>query len=80
MQILTQRYLSYEEACLATNYVIATFHPTIGQCAHQFLNNTSTPELGMIPTRNKGTPISSHIAQGIQQKISQANTVGFIKI
>ena len=32
-----------------TSYVIATFHPTIGQRAHQSLSNTATPELGMIP-------------------------------
>ena len=34
----------------ATSYVAATFHPTIGQRAHQSLSNTATPELGMIPT------------------------------
>ena len=33
----------------ATSYVAATFHPTIGQCAHHSLSNTSTLELGMIP-------------------------------
>ena len=33
----------------ATNYVAAMFHPTIGQRAHQSLNKTATPELGMIP-------------------------------
>ena len=61
---------------LATNYVAATFHPTIGQRAHQSLSNTSTPELGMIPQgiRNEA---GSHIAKGTQ--INQANTVGFIK-
>ena len=32
-----------------TSYVAATFHPTIGQRAHQYLSNTNTPELGMIP-------------------------------
>ena len=79
MQRLTQRYLSYEEARLATSYVVATFHPTIGQCAHQYLNNTATPKLGMVPTRNKGTLAGSHIAK-VYQNFSQANTVGFIKI
>ena len=39
----------------ATSYVVATFHPTIGQRAHQSLSNTATPELGMIATRNKET-------------------------
>ena len=32
-----------------TIYIIATFHPTIGQHAHQSLRNTTTPELGLIP-------------------------------
>ena len=32
-----------------TSYVVATFHPTIGQGAHQSLSNTTTLELGMIP-------------------------------
>ena len=72
--------LILEEACPATSYVIATFHPTIGQCSHQYLSNTTTPEVGMIPTRNKGTLASSHIAKGIQQKLSQSNTVGFIRL
>ena len=80
MQILTQRYLSYEEACLATSYVIATFHPTIGQCSHQSLSTTATPELGMIPIRNNGTLEGSHVAKDIS-KLSQAKTTfGFIRI
>ena len=33
----------------ATSYVTTTFHPTIGQRAHQSLSNIATPELGMIP-------------------------------
>ena len=45
--------LIFEISCSKTNYVTATFHPTIGQCAHQSLSSTATPELGMIPTRNK---------------------------
>ena len=32
----------------ATSYVATTFHPTIGQLAHQTLSNAATPELGMI--------------------------------
>ena len=48
-----KKYLSLSEACPATSYVIATFHPTIGQCALQSLNNTATPELDMISPRNK---------------------------
>ena len=35
----------------ATSYVATTFHPTIGQRAHQSLSNTTTPKLGMIPPR-----------------------------
>ena len=34
----------------ATSYITATFHPTIGQLAHQSLSNAATPELGMIPS------------------------------
>ena len=68
-----------EEACLAISFLAATFHPTIGQCAHQYLSNTATPKLVMIPTRNKGTLEDSHIAKDIS-KIIQANTVGFIKL
>jgi len=62
-RIETQEILILKEACPATNYVAATFHPTIGQCAHQSLNGTTTPELGMVPTRNKGTLAYSHIAK-----------------
>ena len=62
---LNTRILILEEACSATSYVPATFHPTIGQCAHQSLNNTATPKMGMILTRNKGTLAGSHIANGI---------------
>ena len=47
----------------ATSYIAVMFHPTIGQCAHQSLNNTTTPQLGMIPTRNKGTLVDSYIAK-----------------
>ena len=65
--------------CPTTNYVAATFHPTIGQWAHQSLSNTATPELGMISSRNKGTLAGSYIAKGAI-KISQANTVVFIRL
>ena len=70
-EIKHKRYLSWEEACLATSYVDATFHPTIVQCAHQSLSSTSTPELGMIPTRKKGTTTDSHISI-YTSKLSQA--------
>ena len=39
------------------------FHPTIGQCARQSLSNIATPELGMIPTKKKGTTPDSHLAK-----------------
>ena len=32
-----------------SSYVAAMFHPTIGQHAHQSLNNTAITKLGMIP-------------------------------
>ena len=76
----TQEILILREACLPTSYVAGTFHPTIGQWAHQSLSTTATPELGMIPTRNKGTLAGSHIAKDIS-KFSQAKTTfGFIKL
>ena len=46
--INSSTYLSMKNSP-ATNYVAATFHPTIGQLAHQSLSNAATPELGMIP-------------------------------
>ena len=80
MQRLTQEILILEEACLATNYVAAMFHPTIGQCAHHALSTTTTPESGMISIRNKGTLAGSHIAKDIS-KFSQAKTAfGFIRM
>ena len=50
-----------------------TFHPTIGQRAHQSLINTATLELGMIPPRI-GVNAGLHIARGHTQ---QTNTAGF---
>ena len=48
-----KKYLSLSEACPETSYVVTTFHPTISECAHQSLNNTATPKLGMISLSNK---------------------------
>ena len=48
-----KKYLSLSKSCPATSYVAATFHPTIGQCAHQSLSSTTTAVLGMISPRNK---------------------------
>ena len=63
-----------------TSYVAVRFHPTIGQCAHQSLSSTTTLELGMIPTRNKGTAIGSHIAKEVS-KFSKGKTFfGFIRL
>ena len=60
-----------EEYCPANSYVTAMFHPTIGQCAHQYISSTATPEMGMIPTRNKETLVDSHIAKDMS-KFSQS--------
>ena len=65
-----QEIFILKEACLATSYVAATFHPTVGQCAHYFLSTTPTLELGMIPTRNKGTLADLHIAKDTTKKQS----------
>ena len=62
-RIETQEILVLKEACPTTSYFTTMFHPTIGQCAHQSLNDTTTPKLGMVPTRNKGTLADSHIAK-----------------
>ena len=80
MQRLTQTYLSLKEVRPATNYVTITFHPNIGQCAHKSLSNTTTPELGMITTRNKGTLAGSHIAKDMSKSIQAKTTFGFIRL
>ena len=69
-----KRILILKRIWSATSHVTATFHPTIGQCDHQSLSNTATPEMGI---RDKGKLASSHIAKDTQ--FSQANTVGFIR-
>ena len=51
---MDKRYLSLTEACPATSYVAATFHPTIVQRANQPLSNTATLEVGMIPQGIRG--------------------------
>ena len=43
------------------------FHPTIGKCAHESIDNSATPKLGMIPTKNKETLASSYVAKGISK-------------
>ena len=48
-EIKYTRILIWKRTWLATSYVATTFHPTIGQCAHQSLSITTTPDLGMIP-------------------------------
>ena len=47
-ETITSTYLLMKNSS-ATSYVAATFHPTIGQRAHQYLSITATPEMGMIP-------------------------------
>ena len=54
-EIKHTRILILKKRCPAISYVVAIFHPTIGQCAHQSFSSTATLELGMIPTRNKRT-------------------------
>ena len=76
---LNTKILILVEAFLATNYVAAMFHTTIGQCAHQSLSNTMTPNLGMIPQGVMVTLAGSHIAKDTP-KLSQANTDGFIRM
>ena len=58
----------------ATSYVAATFHPTVGQHAHQSISNAATPELVMIPQglrvncrfpHNQVDTISNHTQQGL---------------
>ena len=49
-------------SCPATSYVAAMFHPTIGQCAHQSLSNTTTLELDMIPQGIR-VKVGLHIAK-----------------
>ena len=61
--------LILKEARPTTIYVDATFHPTIHQCADQSLSNTATPEMGMIPTSNKGTLSNSHIVKDLSKFI-----------
>ena len=64
-EIRHKEILILRKSCPATSYIAATFYPTIGQCAHQSLSNTTTPELGIIPIRNKGTLIDSHITKDL---------------
>ena len=73
------RTLIFKKRFYATSYIIATFHPTIGQCTHQYLSDIASPELGMISYRNKGTLANSYIAKGAIT-LNQANTVGFIRM
>ena len=78
MERLTQRYLAYEEAHPTTSYVAATFHPTIGHCAHQSLSNNATLELGMIPHGIRGTLAGSQVAKDTQNstKLTQLGLSG----
>ena len=66
MKYRQQTYLLAKNSS-ATSYVAATFHPTIGQRAHQSLSNAATPELGMIPPRIR-VNAGLHIAEGHNQR------------
>ena len=68
-------YLSLSNTYPATIYVAATFHPTIGQCAHQSLSNTATPELGMISPRNKEHQQATKIQEYNKKQPSQHSWV-----
>ena len=52
---LNTRILILRRSFPTTRFVVATFHPTIGQCAPYSLSITATLELGMISTGNQGT-------------------------
>ena len=84
MKYRQQTYLLVKNSS-ATSYVTATFHPTIGQRAHQSLSNAATPELGMIPprirficrlTHSQGTQSANQTQLGLigLQQIGQAST------
>ena len=61
----------------ATSYVAATFHPTIGQCAHPSLSSTATPELGMIPSRIRVNCRLTHSQGDTNSKLTQLGFTGF---
>ena len=48
-EIKYTRILIWKRSWSTSSNVATTFHPTIGQCAHQSLIIMATPELGMIP-------------------------------
>ena len=64
---LNIRILISEEACPETSYVAATFHPTIGQCAHQYLSSTATSSWELFP-------------QGIRNSRRLTHSKGYHKI
>ena len=74
-EITRSRLLIFLMKNPATSYVAGTFHPTIGQRAHQSLSNAATPELGMIPPRIR-VNAGLHLARGHTQ---QTKKTGFIK-
>ena len=48
-EIKYTRIFIWKRSWSTTNYVVAMFHPTIAQCAHQYLSIITTLNLGMIP-------------------------------
>ena len=73
------RILIWKRSWPATSYVATMFHPTIGLCAHQSLNITATPKLGMIPEGTREIT-GSHIAQNPKHPQSSQHTVGFHRL
>ena len=77
-EVTSSTYLSMKNSP-ATNYVVAMFHPTIGQCAHQSLSNAATLELGMIPPRIR-VNAGLHIARGHNRQPTQLGFLGHQQI
>ena len=75
-EVKHQKILILKRSFPTTSYVVATFHPTIGQCAPQSLSNNATPELGMIP-QGISVKVGLDITKVTQK--NQVNTVGFIR-
>ena len=71
-EITRSRLLIFLMKNPATSYIAATFHPAIGQLAHQSLSNIATPKLGMIPPRIR-VNAGLHIAEGPLEEISTQN-------
>ena len=76
MKYRQQTYLLAKNSS-ATSYVAATFHPTIGQRAHQSFSNAATPVLGMIPPRIRVNYKLPHSQGDTNSKPTQLGFTGF---